>query len=346
MEIAIIGTQGVGKTTLFDVMTRGKSSRGKGFIDHIGQVFIPDSRVDALARIYSPQKITYASFELFDFNGFGKMWKEQNAGEIINAMSGFDAFIHVVPDFEPFSAIDDFEEINLRLILSDLSLVTSQLERLEKERKVRKVSDELINVLKKLESALSNEIPLWRVDLSQHERDLIKGYTFATNRPRVILLNQSEEKFENGEVDSKLVAKLNDSKLEYLRTCLPLEQEIVDLDDTDRIEMFKAYGFERPTTDLLIQKIFSVLGYIVFLTAGEKEVRAWPIKKGSTAKEAAGKIHTDLARGFIRAEVINFEELMKFDGDMKKAKEHGAVRLEGRDYVVQDGDIMLIRFSR
>ncbi len=346
MEIAIIGTQGVGKTTLFEVMTRGKSSRGKGYVDHVGQVFIPDDRVKKLAEIYHPQKVTYASFELFDFNGFGKMWKEQNAGEIINAMSGFDAFIHVVPDFEPFSAVDDFEEINLRLILSDLSLVSSQLKRLEKERKVRKISDELIEVLRKLEDALSNEIPLWRVELSQHEENLIKGYTFATNRPRIVLLNQSEEKFEQGEVDTELVKKLEESKIEFLRTCLPLEKEIVDLDESDRREMFKAYGFERPTTDLLIQKIFHVLGYIVFLTAGEKEVRAWPIRKGSTAREAAGKIHTDLAKGFIRAEVISFDEFMKFGGDMKKAKEHGAVRLEGRDYIVKDGDLMVIRFSK
>ena len=346
MEIAIIGTQGVGKTTLFEVMTKGKSSRGKGYVDHIGQVFIPDDRIEKLAEIYKPQKVTYASFELFDFNGFGRMWKEQNAGEIINAMSGFDAFIHVVPDFEPFSAIEDFEEINLRLILSDLSLVSSQLKRLEKERKVRKVSDELITVLRKLEDALSNEIPLWRVELSEREKDLIKGYTFATNRPRLILLNQSEEKFTSGEVDEEFVEKLRESKLEFLRTCLPLEREIVDLDEADRREMFQAYGFERPTPDLLIQKIFEILGYIVFLTAGEKEVRAWPIKKGSTAREAAGKIHTDLAKGFIRAEVINFKEFMELGGDMKKAKEKGAVRLEGRDYIVQDGDIMLIRFSK
>ncbi len=346
MEIAIIGTQGAGKTTLFEVITKGKGSRGKGFIDHVGQVFIPDDRVDKLAEIYSPQKVTYASFELFDFNGFGRMWREQNAGEIINAMSGFDAFIHVVPDFEPFSAVDEFEEINLRLILSDLSLVSSQLKRLEKERKVRKISDELIEVLRKLEDALSNEIPLWKVNLSGRERDLIRGYTFATNRPRIILLNQSEEKFTSGEVDPEFRKKVSESQLDYLRTCLPLEREIVDLDKDERLEMFRAYGFERPTTDMLIQKIFEVLGYIVFLTAGEKEVRAWPIKKGSTAREAAGKIHTDMEKGFIRAEVINFDDFMKAGGDMKKAKEMGLVRLEGRDYIVQDGDIMLIRFSR
>ncbi len=345
MEIAIIGTQSSGKTTLFEVMTKGKGSRGKGFIDHVGQVFIPDDRVDKLAEIYKPQKTAYASFELFEFNGFGRLWKEQNAGEIINALSGFDAFIHVVPDFEPFSAIDEFEEINLRLILSDLSLVSGQLKRLEKERKVRKVSDELIEVLRKLEDALSNEIPLWKVELSEHESELIRGYTFATNRPRIVLLNQSEEKFTSGEVDPELERRLKEGHLEYLRTCLPLEKEIVDLDKEERMEMFRAYGFERPTTDLLIQKIFEVLGYIVFLTAGEKEVRAWPIRKGSTSREAAGKIHTDMAKGFIRAEVISFEDFMKA-GDMKKAKEMGLVRLEGKDYIVQDGDIMLIRFSR
>ncbi len=345
MEIAIIGTQGSGKTTLFDVMTKGKGSRGKGFIDHVGKVFIPDDRVDRLSEIFNPAKTTYASFELFEFNGFGRLWREQNAGEIINALSGFDAFIHVVPDFEPFSAVDEFEEINLRLILSDLSLVSTQLKRLEKERKVRKISDELIEVLRKLEDALSNEIPVWKVELSEREGELIRGYTFATNRPRIVLLNQSEEKFTSGEVDSELERRLKESHMDYLRTCLTLEKEIVDLEKEERAEMFRAYGFERPTTDLLIQKIFGILGYIVFFTAGEKEVRAWPIKKGSTARQAAGKIHTDMERGFIRAEVIGFDDFIKA-GNIKKAKEMGLLRLEGKDYIVQDGDIIVIRFSR
>ena len=329
MKGAIIGSTGVGKSTLFKLLTGADSRGGKGYIGGIGQAILYDRRVEELSKIYNPGKKTHATFEIHDFEGFGKLWKEEKTGEIVQMLNQYDVLLHVT------TGQQDFEEIEYRLILADLRVVEKRLENLKKVA----TDKEAITLFEKLREHLENEKPISTFPFSERERQYVQNFTFATAIPRVVIYNV----MEGQEPDSSFIQHLKEKGLLFNVSNLMLEIEALSLPEEERKELIKEYGFE-PAFEKIIENIKKALNIITFLTAGEKEVRAWLIRKGLTVKEAAGKIHSDLERGFVRAEVIHYDEFIKI-GDMKKAKEQGLVRLEGKDYIVQDGDIILIRSS-
>ena len=330
MKGAIIGSTGVGKSTLFKLLTGTESkTTTRGYVSGIGQAILYDRRVDELAKIYNPEKITHASIEIHDFDGFGKLWKEEKSGEIVQTLNQYDVLLHVTTD------ISDFEEIEYRLILADLRVVEKRLENLKKVA----TDKEAIALFEKLKSHLESEKPISSFQFSEKERQIVQNFTFATAIPRVVIYNV----MEGQEPDEKFLKTLKEKGIPFNVSNLLLEVEALSLSEEEKEELIKEYGFE-PAFEKIIENIKKALNIITFLTAGEKEVRAWLIRKGLTVKEAAGKIHSDLERGFVRAEVIHFDEFIKI-GDMKKAKEMGLVRMEGKDYVVRDGDIVLIHSS-
>ncbi len=329
MKGAIIGSTGAGKSTLFKLLTGIEPRGGKGYVSGVGQAILYDRRVEELSRIYNPAKTTHATFEIHDFDGFGKLWKEEKTGEIVQMLNQYDVLLHVT------TAMSDFEEIEYRLILSDLRVVEKRLELLKKTGKDR----EAISLFERLKEHLESEKPITTFPFSEQEKLYIQNFTFATSIPRVVIYNV----MEGQEPDGKFIEYLKEKGLPFNVSNLMLELEALTLEEDERKELLKEYGFQ-PAFESIIENIKKALNIITFLTAGEKEVRAWLIRRGTTAREAAGKIHSDLERGFVRAEVIHFDEFVKV-GDMKRAREMGLVRLEGRDYVVRDGDIILIRSS-
>ena len=329
MKGAIIGSSGVGKSTLFKLLTGVESRGGKGYISGIGQAILYDRRVEELSRIYNPRKTTHATLEINDFDGFGRLWKEEKTGEIVQTLNQYDVLLHVT------TGIRDFEEIEYRLLLSDLRVVEKRLEMLKKVGREK----DAITLFEKLKEHLESEKPISSFPFSEQDKQYIQNFTFATAIPRVVIYNI----MEGQEPDTNFIEYLKKKGILFNISNLLLEVEALSLSGDERRELIKEYGFE-PAFERIIENIKKALNIIAFLTAGEKEVRAWIIRKGLTVKQAAGKIHSDLERGFVRAEVIHYDEFMKV-GNMKRAREQGMVRLEGKDYIVQDGDIILIRSS-
>jgi len=345
MKFAILGTQGSGKSTLFSLLTGIEygSTHPKGYVSGVGTATLPDERLDKLADLTQARRKVNAQVEIFDSDAFGKMWKEERSGEIFQSLLGFDAFIQVVADFAGQDALSDFDEIDLRMILSDLSMVSNRLERLEKERKVKKIDEREIELLKRLQRELEGEKPLSHIDISDSEKELLVGFGFTSNRPKVVLLNRNEESAK-AEPHPELLGKLRDKGILFVSAPLEVEMEITQLPEGEQEAMRKEFGMVEPVTNALFKALFATLDTIFFYTTAHDEARAWPVRKGTTALHAAGKVHTDMERGFIRAEVVNCVDLFR-SGSLKAAKEQGLVRLEGKEYVVQDGDVLYIRFN-
>ncbi len=310
MKCAIIGLNSVGKTTLFKILTGSNAKEGN--------LTLYDRRVDELSNIFNPKKITHAKVEVYDFD------YEFDKSENIQKLFLYDLLILVVSD------MNSFNEIKLRMILTDLKVVEKRLENAKK----RGNNDE-VNVFTKLKEYLENEQFLSSIKLDQNEEVVLKGIGFITQKPFIVVYNVFDEP------DSNLIQELK--SYDYLVSNLRLEEEAMSLNYEERKEFLSLYGFE-PLFEKLLNKVKDKLGIILFFTASKKEVRSWVIRKGQTIKEAAGKIHSDLEKGFVRAEVISYEDFMKIK-DMKLAKEKGLVRVEGKDYIVNDGDIVYIRSS-
>ncbi len=310
MKCAIIGLNSVGKTTLFKILTGSNAKEGN--------LTLYDRRVDELSNIFNPKKITHAKVEVYDFD------YEFDKSENIQKLFLYDLLILVVSD------MNSFNEIKLRMILTDLKVVEKRLENAKK----RGNNDE-VKVFTKLKEYLENEQFLSSIKLDQNEEVVLKGIGFITQKPFIVVYNVFDEP------DSNLIQELK--SYDYLVSNLRLEEEAMSLNYEERKEFLSLYGFE-PLFEKLLNKVKDKLGIILFFTAGKKEVRSWVIRKGQTIKEAAGKIHSDLEKGFVRAEVISYEDFMKIK-DMKLAKEKGLVRVEGKDYIVNDGDIVYIRSS-
>ncbi len=344
MKVAIIGKQGAGKSLLFDLLAKGHEGKSRGYISGIGIAEIDDPRLEEIQKIVKPKTVRKARIEIYDFDGFGKLWKEEKAGEIMNELLGFDLLLQVVADFPPYDPVSEFEDLDLRLVLADLAIVQNKLKRLEKEYKAGKASKEEFEFFKKLEEHLGNEEVLSQIELTEGERKLIQGYSFMTAMPRVVVVNSSENRIQE-ELDPSFVEKIQKRGYPLYRTILPIEKEVRELPEEERGEILESYGLHSGFLKELKLGILDALGYITFFTTANDELRAWPIPKGISAKEAAGCIHTDMEKGFIKAEVLNYKELIEA-GSLKTAKEKGLVRLEGKDYVVQDGDILYIKFSR
>lgn len=363
MKLGIVGLPNVGKSTLFNAITNaGAEVANYAFCTiepNVGVVAVPDYRLDELAKMYSPKKITPAVIEFVDIAGLvkGASKGEGLGNKFLSHIREVDAVIHVVRCFDNddimhvSGSVDpkrDIETINLELILSDLEILDLRIDRTAKAAKGDKSLLTELEFLKRLKTELENGVSARAVEADDDEKAILADIGLLSAKPVIYACNMSEDDFasniENNERYKAVCEIAKAEGAEVLPICAELEAEISSLSKEEKEMFLSDAGIESGGLDMLIQRSYSLLGLISYLTAGEPEVRAWTIKKGTKAPQAAGKIHSDFERGFIRAEVISFDELMAC-GSMQAAKEKGKIRSEGKDYVMQDGDIVLFRFN-
>ena len=363
MKLGIVGLPNVGKSTLFNAITNaGAEVANYAFCTiepNVGVVAVPDYRLDELAKMYSPKKITPAVIEFVDIAGLvkGASKGEGLGNKFLSHIREVDAVIHVVRCFDNddimhvSGSVDpkrDIETINLELILSDLEILDRRIDRTAKAAKGDKSLLTELEFLKRLKTELENGVSARAVEADDDEKAILADIGLLSAKPVIYACFMSEDDFasniENNERYKAVCEIAKAEGAEVLPICAELEAEISSLSKEEKEMFLSDAGIESGGLDMLIQRSYSLLGLISYLTAGEPEVRAWTIKKGTKAPQAAGKIHSDFERGFIRAEVISFDELMAC-GSMQAAKEKGKIRSEGKDYVMQDGDIVLFRFN-
>ena len=336
MKIGIVGLPNVGKSTLFNAITKaGAESANYPFCTiepNIGMVCVPDKRIDVLSKMYDTDKSTYATIEFVDIAGLvkGASKGEGLGNKFLSHIRETDAIAHVVRCFNDenivhvdgkIDPISDIETISLELVFADLETLNKRIDRVTKSVRT--------------------------MDMTIEERDIIKDAFFLTDKKVIYVANISESQLENKENDPNVLKVKEYAKnegAEVITLCAKLEEDLSELDDEDKELLMQDYGIDESGLDKLIKASYSLLGLISFLTAGKQECRAWTIKNGTKAPQAAGKIHSDFERGFIKAEVVSYDDLIKY-GSMNATKEKGLVRLEGKDYVVKDGDIILFRFN-
>ena len=319
---------------------------------------VPDERLDELTKMYNPQKTTHAVVEFVDIAGLvkGASKGEGLGNKFLSHIRETDAIVEVVRCFEDSNVVHvdgtvdpirDIETINLELIFADIETVDKRLDRAKKMLKADKKYQAEIDVLEKIKKVLEEGKSARTIELSDEEKDLIKETYLLTMKPILYIANISESDIENPK-SNELVKQVEEyakaEKAQVIPLCIKIEEELASLDGEDKKEMLEAIGLKESGLDRVIKASYDLLGLMSFLTAGEPEVRAWTIKKGTKAPEAAGKIHSDIERGFIRAEIVSFDDLIK-EGSMVAAKEKGLVRSEGKEYIMKDGDIVLFRFN-
>ena len=362
MKIGIVGLPNVGKSTMFNSITKaGAECANYPFCTiepNVGIVAVPDERIEKLAEMYNPQKVTKAVVEFVDIAGLvkGASKGEGLGNKFLSHIREVDAICQVVRCFENANVIHvdgnvnplrDIETINLELIFADMETLEKRLEKAKKNLKSDKKYQKEINLIEKIKENLERGISARAIEFNEDEQEMVKEMFLLTSKPIIYIANISEEQIGNVENETMVqqvkqyAAKEN---AEVIPLCVKIEEELSGLEELDKKEMLEALGLDESGLDKLIKKSYDLLGLMSFLTAGEPEVRAWTIKKGTKAPKAAGKIHTDIERGFIKAEIVSYEDLVR-EGSMVAAREKGLVRQEGKEYIMQDGDIVLFKFN-
>jgi len=358
MKIGLIGLPQTGKTTLFNLLTGQEvesTFAAKGPNTGIGNV--PDPRIDFLTELYKPKKVQYAQIEFTDIAGFSTAAEGQKsaAARFLNDVRPCDALVHVLRAFESEEIVHeqltidparDLEQVETEILFADMELVEKRIERIKNGKKINKENKEELDRLERCYAWLESGRSMRDMELTEEERDSMRSYAFLTEKPRLVVVNLDENQYKKKEYPQReaLQAMCEKLNVPLIELCALMELEISRLDDEDKAIFMEDLGLSQPGIAVLARAVYHHLGLISFLTAGESEVRAWTIPKGITAKMAAGKIHSDIERGFIRAEVVKFADLKEL-GTMQKVKEKGLFRLEGKEYIVEDGDIITFRFN-
>lgn len=364
MKLGIVGLPNVGKSTLFNAITKaGAESANYPFctIDpNVGVVSVPDERLDVLQKIYNSKKKVHTAIEFYDIAGLvrGASKGEGLGNKFLSHIREVESIVHVVRCFDDenivhvegsVDPIRDIETINLELIFSDLEVLERRIDKTAKlARSGDKEAREQMVILEKIKETLENNKPVRSIEFTEDEMVFVKSLFLLSSKPVLYVANICEDDLAAGNLENDFVKKVKDyakaENSEVIVVCAKLEEELSTLPDEEKNEMLSEYGLTESGLDKLIKSSYSLLGLMSFLTAGVQEVRAWTIKKDTKAPQAAGKIHSDIERGFIRAEIVSFDKLVEC-GSEAAAKEKGCYRLEGKEYIMQDGDVVNFRFN-
>lgn len=360
MIVGLIGLGLSGKTTIFNAVTHGNvevsSFQSQKGAFNRGRVLVPDERIDWLTELESSKKTVYAEVEYIDVAGLSGDKDSSVENEIPAVLRECDALAHVVRGFENDEVLHpkgsnnikrDIETLDDELVFADLLLIEKRIDRVERQAKM--IKDDKIKheyeVLKKVKDALEANKPLRTVEMTPDELKTIRGFQFLSQKPMLVIINVGEDQISDiDKITAEFSYVCEKAQTDLAVVCGKIEMELAQLSDDDRKSFMGDLGITQSALDLVIKKSYDLLGLISFLTAGEKETRAWTVRKGSTAPVAAGVIHADFERGFIRAEIVAYNDLKRC-GTNAEAKKHGLVRLEGKSYIMQDGDVVIFRFN-
>lgn len=361
LSCGIVGLPTAGKTTLFNLLTGARVEKSKFFSGktdaNIGIARIPDQRIDLLSKQFKPKKTTYAQMEVIDVPGLVRGASEgQGVGNaFLDGVRKVDALVQVVRAFQNADVVHvensinparDMETVNFELLMADLDFVEKRITRIKQGKKVTPEQVLELDILQKCLVHLEQELPFSSIELNAEERLALQNYTFLTDKPMIIVVNLDEQQFAAREYPGReaLQQAAAQKGLLVVELCVQIEEELSQLDPSDREAFFTELGITEPAINQVMRVAYQTLGLMSFFTVGEDEVRAWTIEQGTNAKRAAGKIHSDLERGFIRAEMMKYADLAAL-GSFAKVREAGKLSLEGKDYIVHDGDILNIRFN-